>query len=45
MNYKCLGLEKSIGGKKHMTYRLIPLDKEQLSPKKDDVRLYVIDFD
>jgi hypothetical protein len=44
MNYKCLGIEKSIGGKKHMTYRLIPMDKEQLSPKKDDARLYVIDF-
>jgi hypothetical protein len=45
LNYKCLGIEKSIGGKKQMTYRLIPLDKEQLSPKKEETRVYVIDFD
>jgi len=45
LNYKCLGIEKSIGGRKQMTYRLIPLDREQLSPKKEETRVYVIDFD
>ena len=44
MNYKCIGIEKSIDGRKQMTYRLIPFDREQLSPKKNDDRKFVIDF-
>jgi len=45
-HYKCIGLEKSIGGIKIMTYRLIYNDKEQLSPtKKEEQRKYIISFD
>ena len=43
-NYKCLGIEKSIKGKKQMTYRLTPIDTEQLSPTQEDKRTYVIEF-
>ena len=30
-NYKCMGIEKSIKGQKQMTYRLLPMDKEQVT--------------
>jgi len=43
-NYKCLGIEKSVKGQKQMTYRVIPRDKEQLSPSVNENREYVIDF-
>jgi len=43
-HYKCMGIEKSIQGKKQMTYRLLPMDKEQLSPTANEAREYVIDF-
>ena len=43
-HYKCMGIEKSIKGKKQMTYRLLPMDKEQLSPAVNEKREYVIDF-
>jgi hypothetical protein len=43
-HYKCMGIEKSILGKKQMTYRLMPMDKEQLSPAVNETREYVIDF-
>ena len=43
-NYKCMGIERSIKGKKQMTYRLLPMDKEQLSPAVNEKREYVIDF-
>ena len=43
-HYKCMGIERSIQGKKQMTYRLLPMDKEQLSPTVQEAREYVIDF-
>lgn len=44
-NYKCIGIEKSIEGKKEMTYRLLKIDREQLSPKSQQKREYIISFD
>ena len=41
---KCMGLEKSVNGHKQMTYRLLPMDKEQVSPSENEAREYVIDF-
>ncbi len=43
-HYKCMGLEKSLKGHKQMTYRLLPMDKEQVSPTANTAREYVIDF-
>lgn len=42
-HYKCMGIEKSIKGVKQMTYRVMPEDKEQVSPAATP-REYVIDF-
>lgn len=45
-NYKCIGIEKSISGKKCITYRLIYDNRDQLSPVKDNEhRPYVLEFD
>jgi hypothetical protein len=43
-NYKCMGIEKSIKGQKQMTYRLLPMDKEQVTHSLHGTREYVIDF-
>ena len=43
-NYKCMGIEKSIKGQKQMTYRLLPMDKEQVTHSLHGAREYVIDF-
>ncbi len=44
-HYKCMGIEKSIQGIKQMTYRVMPQDKEQVSPTATPrAREYVIDF-
>jgi len=45
-NYKCIGIEKSIQGKKCITYRLIYDNSDQLSPiKEKEKRPYVLTFD
>ena len=46
-NYKVIGIEKSIGGRKQTTYRLIYLNQEFLSPKKEPEikRKYIVSFD
>ena len=46
-NYKVIGIEKSIKGNKTTTYRLIYVNQEYLSPKKepDKQRKYVVSFD
>lgn len=45
-NYKCIGIEKSLNGKKCITYRLIYDNSDQLSPVKDkEKRPYVLTFD
>ena len=45
-NYKCIGIEKSIQGKKCITYRLIFDNSDQLSPLKGkEKRPYVLTFD
>ena len=46
-NYKVIGIEKSIKGKKQTTYRLIYLNQEFLSPKKESEtkRKYIVTFD
>lgn len=45
-NYKCIGLEKSIKGKKCITYRLMYDNSDQLSPiKEKEKRPYVLTFD
>ena len=46
-NYKVFSFEKSIHGKKQITYRLMLTTNNFLSPKKDiqpDKRKYVVDF-
>jgi len=46
-NYKVIGIEKSVSGKKLTTYRLIFLNQEYLSPKKEaeEKRKYIVSFD
>jgi len=46
-NYKVIGIEKSIKGKKTTTYRLIYVNQEYLSPKKEieKQRKYIVSFD
>ena len=45
-NYKCIGIEKSIQGKKCITYRLIYDNTDQLSPvKTKEKRPYILTFD
>lgn len=45
-NYKCIGIEKSIKGKKCITYRLMYDNSDQLSPVKEkEKRPYVLTFD
>ena len=38
-------MEKSINGRKQMTYRLIKDDKHQLDTSKKDNKKYVLTFD
>ena len=46
-NYKVIGIEKSVKGKKTTTYRLIYVNQEYLSPKKEieKQRKYIVSFD
>ena len=46
-NYKVIGIEKSIKGQKTTTYRLIYVNQEFLSPKKEPEkqRKYIVSFD
>ena len=46
-NYKVIGIEKSIKGNKQTTYRLMYVNQEFLSPKKEPEkqRKYIISFD
>jgi hypothetical protein len=46
-NYKVIGIEKSVKGNKQTTYRLMYLNQEFLSPKKEPEikRKYIISFD
>lgn len=46
-NYKVIGIEKSNKGKKTTTYRLIYVNQEYLSPKKEieKQRKYIVSFD
>jgi hypothetical protein len=45
-NYKCIGIEKSIQGKKCITYRLIYDNSDQLSPvKAKEKRPYILTFE
>jgi len=43
--YRCLGIEKSINGKKTMVYQLLEIEREQLSPKASEKREYILTFD
>ena len=43
--YKCLGTEKSVNGVKTMMYQLLVIEREELSPKEDVDRGYVLSFD
>ena len=46
-NYKVIGIEKSIKGNKQTTYRLMYVNQDFLSPKKEPEkqRKYIISFD
>ena len=46
-NYKVIGIEKSVKGNKQTTYRLMYLNQEFLSPKKEPEikRKYIVSFD
>ena len=47
-NYKVFTFEKSIQGKKHITYRLMYINDDFLSPKKNEMvekRKYIVSFD
>jgi hypothetical protein len=46
-NYKVIGIEKSVKGNKETTYRLMYLNQEFLSPKKEPEikRKYIVSFD
>ena len=43
--YKCIGIEKSLNGKKQMTYRLMKLDKIQLETQNKNKKKFIINFD
>jgi len=43
--YKCQGTEKSVDGSKTMMYQLLVIEREELSPKKDHTREYILSFD
>ena len=46
-NYKVFSFEKSIQGKKQITYRLMLINDDYLSPKKSEVqdkRKYIVEF-
>jgi hypothetical protein len=46
-NYKVFSLEKSIRGKKQITYRLMLINDDFLSPKKENIsekRKYIVEF-
>ena len=43
--YKCIGIEKSLNGKKQMTYRLIKFDKIQLDTQEKNKKKFIINFD
>ncbi len=43
--YKCQGTEKSVGGEKTMMYQMVLVEREQLSPKADVKREFVLTFD
>lgn len=47
-NYKVFSFEKSINGQKQITYRLMLINDDYLSPKKDEIqtkRKYLVNFD
>ena len=45
-NYKCIGMEKSIKGKKTMTYRLLYSKDDFLkSPESKEVKGYILSFE
>jgi len=46
-NYKVIGIEKSIDGNKQTTYRLMYVNQDFLSPKKEteEKRKYIVSFD
>ena len=45
-NYKCIGMEKSIKGKKTMTYRLLYSKDDFLkSPQSKEVKGYILSFE
>ena len=47
-NYKVFSFEKSINGQKQITYRLMLINDDFLSPKKDEIqakRKYLVNFD
>ena len=46
-NYKVIGIEKSIKGNKQTTYRLMYVNQDFLSPKKEPEkqRKYIVSFD
>ena len=46
-NYKVISMEKSVQGRKQITYRLMYINGDYLSPKKkeEEKRKYVVSFD
>ena len=45
-NYKCIGMEKSVSGKKTMTYRLIYNNNDSLkSPHDEKEQPYILSFE
>ena len=45
MNYNCVGIEKSINGKKTMTYRLLYCKESYLSSPETKKKEYILSFD
>ena len=45
MNYNCVGIEKSINGKKTMTYRLLYCKESYLSSPETKNKEYILSFD
>jgi hypothetical protein len=45
MNYNCVGIEKSINGKKTMTYRLLYCKESYLSSPETKKNEYILSFD
>jgi len=43
--YKCQGTEKSVDGSKTMMYQLLVIERQELSPKKNENREYILSFD